>query len=291
MATPRMNDPTWVASLTRAKAATKYEFVGIHVLAPYRNHEGIAPVVLQTRTEYWRAPAPMEAAFELCLRHLNRMSIPWPDQGNVTPQTLLANRAMEALKLPGKYVPTGEGKVVVMESPAKGHAACQAGPLQEASSATAGVEQMAAQPEATTPTPRDDGQSVAELRAKMVESDGEDYHKVSGPPHVDAAAEPSGKGQPEGEMEQAADLPAHASQPDDGSAGAESPIASKPEGEAEESTTGPPVLAESEGEAEHAAVELSTDPSDGEEKRKPPLSTLSKKARRRAAQKAWKRGG
>ena len=319
MATPRMNDPIWVAGLARAKATTKYEFVGIHVLAPLRNQEGVAPVVLQAREEYWRAPAPMEAAFELCLRHLNRLSIPWPDQGNVTPQALLANRAMEALKLPGKYVPTAEGKVIVMESSAKCHAACQAGPLQEASSATvgtssAGAEQMAAQPEATTPTPRDDGQYAAELRAKAVESDadGENYHKVRGPPYVDAAVQASGEGETEGDMEQATAFPMHASQPDDGSATAKSPSASKPEGETEDVTEGPPSVAESEGEAEQAGVEPSTVPSDGEEKqvgadpsspvpavgdvaaneaRKPPVSTLSKKARRRAAQKARKRGG
>ena len=309
-----MNDPTWVAGLARAKATTKYEFVGIHVLAPLRNHEGVAPVVLQTRAEYWRAPASMEAAFELCLRHLNRLSIPWPDQGNVTPQALLANRAMEALKLPGKYAPTGEGKVSVLESPAKCHAACQAGPLQEASSATvgassAGEEQMAAQPEATTPTPRGDGQCVAELPAKIVES------PIVGKPGGEAeqaGAEPSDVDQSEKEVEQAVSFPPHAGQPEDGSAIAESPIASKPEGEAEDATAGPPSVAKSKGEAEQAGTEPSTtDPSDDEEKqigadpscpaptvgdlaaneaRKPPLSTLSKKARRRAAQKARKRG-
>ncbi len=115
MATPRMNDPIWVASLLRAKASTKYEFVAIHVLAPFRNHEGVAPVVLQTRDGYWRAPAYMEAMFELCLRHLHRSDIPWPDQGHLTPQAVLTNRAMEALRLPGRYLPTVEGKVIDME--------------------------------------------------------------------------------------------------------------------------------------------------------------------------------
>ncbi len=110
-----MNDQIWIASLVRAKATAKYEFVAIHVLAPFRNHEGVAPVVLETQDGYLRAPAHMEATFELCLRHLHRSGKPWPDQGRVTPQALLANRAMEALKLPGRYVPTVDGKVLVME--------------------------------------------------------------------------------------------------------------------------------------------------------------------------------
>ena len=89
--TPRMNDPIWVASLLRTKAPSKYEFEAIHVLAPLRDR-GVAPVVLQTRDEYLRAPAHMEAAFELCLRHLHRQGSPWPNPGCVTTQALLANR-------------------------------------------------------------------------------------------------------------------------------------------------------------------------------------------------------
>jgi hypothetical protein len=72
MATPRMNDPTWVAGLVRARANVKSEFVAIHVVAPSRDDEGVAPVVLQTRDDYLRAPLHMEAAFALCLRHLHR---------------------------------------------------------------------------------------------------------------------------------------------------------------------------------------------------------------------------
>jgi tellurite resistance protein len=117
MASPRMNDPTWVAGLVRARANVKSEFVAIHVVAPLRDDEGVAPVVLQTRDGFWRPPVHMEAAFELCLRHLHRMHIPGPNQGKMTPQALLANRAMEALKLPGRYVPTVEGEVIDM-SPA-----------------------------------------------------------------------------------------------------------------------------------------------------------------------------
>ena len=303
MATPRMNDASWVDGLPRARATIKYAFVGIHVLAPLRGRQGVAPVVMQTSDGYFRAPAHMEAAFELCLRHLHRMSVPWPDSTETTPQGLLANRAMEALKLPGRFVPTAEGKVIVMESPAKCHDACQAGPLQEASAiagpSSTGAEQMAA-PEATTPTPRDDGQYAAVLRTKIVESGGEDYHTVRAPPHVDAVAEPSSESQPEGEIadrsqiaiEQAAAFPMHACQPEYGATTAESP-ASKPEGETDD-VTPPPSVAESEGEAEQAAAEPSTDPTIGEavakETHKPPLSALSKKARRRAAQRARKRG-
>jgi hypothetical protein len=302
MATPRMNDASWVDGLPRARATIKYAFVGIHVLAPLRGRHGVAPVVMQTSDGYFRAPVHMEAAFELCLRHLHRMSAPWPDSTETTPQGLLANRAMEALKLPGRFVPTAEGKVIVMESPAKCHDACQAGPLQEASAiagpSSTGAEQMAA-PEATTPTPRDDGQYAAVLRAKIVESQGEDYHTVKEPPHVDAVAEPSSESQPECEIadrsqiaiEQAAAFPMHACQPEYGATTAESP-ASKPEGETDD-VTPPPSVAESEGEAEQAAAEPSTDPTIGEaiaKETRPPLSTLSKKARRRAAQKARKRG-
>jgi hypothetical protein len=290
MATPRMNDASWVDGLPRARATIKYAFVGIHVLAPLRGRQGVAPVVMQTSDGYFRAPVHMEAAFELCLRHLHRMSAPWPDSTETTPQGLLANRAMEALKLPGRFVPTAEGKVIVMEPPAKCHDACQAGPLQEASAiagpSSTGAEQMAA-PEATTPTPREDGQYAA----CNVESGGEDYHTVRGLPHVDAVAEGEIADRSQIAIEQAAAFPMHACQPEYGATTAESP-ASKPEGETDD-VTPPPSVAESEGEAEQAAAEPSTDPTIGEaiaKETRPPLSTLSKKARRRAAQKARKRG-
>lgn len=314
MATPRMNDPTWVAGLVRARATTKYEFVAIHVLAPLRNHEGVAPVVLQTQGEYWRAPAPMEAAFELCLRHLNRLSITWPEQSHVTPQALLANRAMEALKLPGKYVPTAAGKVIVMEETSC-HVAGQVGPMQEASAAATmgspnnGAEQIATQPDATTAAEEsEDGQNVLELQNKTMESPIVD--KPEGEAEQ-AAAEPSDVGQSESEVERASALPPDANQPSGEArqATAESPTADQPQGEVEHATAGLP--AKSEGEAEQAGAKPSTtDPSDGEAEHagadpssadptdgdavareaRTPLSTLSKKARRRAAQKARKRG-
>ena len=57
----RMNDHDWVNCLTRAKLSQKYPFHAIQILAPLRNEEGVAPVVLQTSQEYLRAPAHTEA--------------------------------------------------------------------------------------------------------------------------------------------------------------------------------------------------------------------------------------
>ena len=107
-----MNDPVWVAGLDRAKATQKYEFEAIHVIAPLRKEDGVAPVVLQTSTEYLRSPPYMEAAFELCLRHLHKVDVPRPKDRNLTLQALLADRAKAALKLPGRYIPTAEGFVI-----------------------------------------------------------------------------------------------------------------------------------------------------------------------------------
>ena len=107
-----MNDPVWVASLDRARATQKYQFEAIHVVAPLRNEDGVAPVVLQTSTEYLRSPPYMEAAFELCLRHLHKVDAPRPKDRNLTSQALLADRAKAALKLPGRYIPTAEGFVI-----------------------------------------------------------------------------------------------------------------------------------------------------------------------------------
>ena len=263
-----MNDASWVDGLPRARAAVKSAFVCIHVLAPLRDRQGVAPVVLQTRDGYLRAPAHMEAAFELCLRHLHRIYVPWPDQGYVTPQALLANRAMEALKLPGKYVPTAEGNVLVLEE-TSGNAESQVDPLQETSATTVsspstGVEQMAAQPR--TPTLSEYGQSDAESQATEPDAASKDYHR---------AAE---------EVEQTDALPPDATKPEG---------ADKPEGEVEHATE--PSAGNAEAEAQQAPNE---DPSIADktesqaviqEASKPQVSTLSKKARRRAAQKARRR--
>ena len=107
-----MNEPAWVHHLQRAKLSQKYPFTAIHVLAPLRDASGVAPVVLQTLDGYLRAPAHTEACFELCLRHLNRLEVPWPAAECITVSTLLANRAAEALKLPNRFVPTAEGAVL-----------------------------------------------------------------------------------------------------------------------------------------------------------------------------------
>ncbi len=99
----------WIAQ----GATQKDQFEAIHVVAPLRNEEdGVAPVVLQTSTEYLRPPPYMEAAFELCLRHLHKVDVPRPKNRNLTLQALLADRAKAALKLPGRYIPTAEGAVI-----------------------------------------------------------------------------------------------------------------------------------------------------------------------------------
>ena len=108
-----MNDHTWLAGLARAKLSVRYDFKAIHVLAPFRDKEGVAPVVLQLTDGYLRAPVFMEATFELCLRHLHRSSERSPvHDRKMTVQALLADRATAALKLPGRYVPTVDGLVV-----------------------------------------------------------------------------------------------------------------------------------------------------------------------------------
>ena len=109
-----MNDPDWVKCLQRAKMSQKYAIQAVHVLAPLRNEQGVAPVVLHAWHEYLRAPAQTEACFELCLRHLNRLEVPWPVEESITVPTLLANRATQALKLPNRFVPTADGDVLDM---------------------------------------------------------------------------------------------------------------------------------------------------------------------------------
>jgi len=93
-------DETWLAMLPKARTTVKYAFTEIHILAHLRKL-GVAPVVLFAG-EFWRAPPQLEALFELCLRHLHCMKIPWPAATHVTVGALLADRAMEALKLPAR---------------------------------------------------------------------------------------------------------------------------------------------------------------------------------------------
>ena len=106
-----MNSAVWVNDLPRAKLSQKYAFQAIHILAPHRNAQGIAPVVLQTEDAYLRAPVQTEACFELCLRHLNRLQVPWPAQESLTAMNLLADRASQALKLPNRFVPMPDNTV------------------------------------------------------------------------------------------------------------------------------------------------------------------------------------
>ncbi len=106
-----MDSAVWVNDLPRAKLSQKYAFQAIHILAPHRNAQGISPVVLQTEDAYLRAPAQTEACFELCLRHLNRLQVPWTAQKSLTALNLLADRASQALKLPNRFVPMPDGTV------------------------------------------------------------------------------------------------------------------------------------------------------------------------------------
>ena len=115
----RFNDRVWVDCLDRARLSKEYPFCAIHIAARFGDTDGVAPVVLETSShECLRAPAHFEASFEFCLRHLNHMDVPWPDEECVTIPTLLAKRATQALKLPGRFVPTAEGTVMDMTPPA-----------------------------------------------------------------------------------------------------------------------------------------------------------------------------
>ena len=101
------HDLAWIAGLERAKASTRYAPVELHCYTRLRNLDGVAPVVLLTEAGcYLRVPASLEAAFELCLHKLNGKHSQWPAAKTMTLLALLANRATEALKLPGCYIPT-----------------------------------------------------------------------------------------------------------------------------------------------------------------------------------------
>ena len=111
----KFNDIAWIEALPRAKVSAKYRFTAIHVAIQMRFANGVAPVLLQTDDGYFRPPVHLEAAFELCLRHLHgHTSLIQSDA--LTVNSLLANRALTALKLPGRYVPTAGGNVLDMAS-------------------------------------------------------------------------------------------------------------------------------------------------------------------------------
>ena len=99
----QMNESSWLASLMRAKASEKQDFLAIHVAAELRGVAGVAPIILQTADEYWRAPSQLEAACEFCLRHLHGRVTPLAGSG-ITPQALLANRAMEEYRHNGDFL-------------------------------------------------------------------------------------------------------------------------------------------------------------------------------------------
>ena len=115
---PSLNDLAWIAGLDRTKANVRYSPVALHCYTKLRNAEGVAPVVLQLENCcYVRVPANLEAAFELTLRHLNQLRTPWPTTKAMTIQNFLADRATEALKLPGCYIPTTIGEILKMTEP------------------------------------------------------------------------------------------------------------------------------------------------------------------------------
>ena len=115
---PSLNDLAWIAGLERAKVSVRYSPVALHCYTKLRNAEGVAPVVLELENCcYVRVPANLEAAFELTLRHLNQKRDPWPVTKTMTIQNFLADRATEALKLPGCFIPTTTGEILKLDEP------------------------------------------------------------------------------------------------------------------------------------------------------------------------------
>ena len=97
----------------------KRDYTSIHCLVKQRRSDGSAPVVLESSEgDFYALPTGYDAVFELILRHLHgQKGPPWPDK--VTPQNLLFNRAIEALKLPGRYIPTADGAEIARKDPTK----------------------------------------------------------------------------------------------------------------------------------------------------------------------------
>jgi hypothetical protein len=168
---------------------------------------------------------------------------------------------MEALKLPGRYVPTVEGGVLVMED-----ANCQAGGQAPS------VEHLVA-PEAAE---SEDDQSDAGSQA-MATEDNEDYRVAE--PHVEAAESSE---VPKNDVEA---LPP--SQPDGGHSVAESLV---DWGEAEQAGV-KPSTDPSDCEAEQAVESSIANKPDGVQAASKAQMSASKAVRRRAAQKARRRRG
>ena len=107
----RAHDPGWLTALPRARESDKRAWATLCCLIAQRRPDGVAPVVLETAEGGWiRCPLKYEAAFELCLRHLHNQHTPLGGE-SCTIGALLANRAAEALKLPGRWVPLPDGSV------------------------------------------------------------------------------------------------------------------------------------------------------------------------------------
>ena len=107
----RAHDPDWLTALPRARESDKRAWATLCCLIAQRRPDGVAPVVLETAEGDWiRCPLKYEAAIELCLRHLHNQHTPLGGE-SCTIGALLANRAAEALKLPGRWVPLPDGSV------------------------------------------------------------------------------------------------------------------------------------------------------------------------------------
>ena len=77
MTATMIDELTWIAGLERAKAATRYAPAALHCYTKLRNADGVAPVVLELEDgRYLRVPTTLEAALELCLRHLHLTRTP-----------------------------------------------------------------------------------------------------------------------------------------------------------------------------------------------------------------------
>jgi len=110
-------DETWLATLPRARETDKNLWRSVYCLLALRRADGVAPIVLEpSEGQCLRPPAKYEGAFELCLRHLHGRFVPM-DGAPCTVGALLANRAAEALKLPGRWVGLPDGAMEELCAP------------------------------------------------------------------------------------------------------------------------------------------------------------------------------
>ena len=110
-------DEAWLRALPRARESDKHDWIALVALVAQRQPDGAAPIVLETTSgSCIRCPAKYEPAFELTLRHLHQKHIPL-DGGPCNVSALLVNRALEALKLPGRFVPCPDGSVDCLPRP------------------------------------------------------------------------------------------------------------------------------------------------------------------------------